>query len=408
VLIRGARLVDPTLSIDALRDVRADAVVLEIAEHLDALPNEEIFDAQGLTLAPGFIDMHVHLRDPGEPQKETLETGGAAALRGGFTSIACMPNTNPPLDDPGIIEDVVRRALAIERPMPRIYPIGAITRGRNGKELCDYAALAQAGAVAFSDDGSSVADRRVLANAATAAKELRAPFIEHCENSGLAKISSALSESSVVARDLHIAEQSGKSWHLAHLSTRTAVELLRFAHTSGIRVSAEATPHHLLCTAESTRWMEGSARVNPPLGSEDDVRALKDAVREGTIEVLASDHAPHTVEEKRGASPPPGFSGLEVAVGAYAAALPDVPVSQFVSLLSCAPARILGLSGGSIGIGRPADFTFFVDRPWRVDSRSFASKGKVTPFDGMTLPRQVIATMVAGKVAYDARVAVSR
>lgn len=408
MLIRGARVVDPSLSLDALRDVRTGDVVLEIAEHLDPLPHEELFDATGMVLAPGFIDMHVHLRDPGEPQKETLETGGTAALRGGFTAVACMPNTYPALDEPGIIEDLLRRSQLIASPMPRIYPIAAITRGRIGKEPCDYPALVHAGAVAFSDDGSSVADRRVITLAAQSAKELHAPFIEHCENPGLAKISAALSESSVVARDLHVAEQSGKAWHLAHLSTRTAVELLRFAHASGIRVSAEATPHHLLCTAESTRWMDGSERVNPPLGFEDDVRALKDAVRDGTIAVLASDHAPHTLEEKHSASPPPGFSGLEVAVGAYAAALPDLSLTKFISALSCAPARVLGVNGGSIGIGKVADLTLFAERPWRVDSRSFASKGKVTPFDGMTLPRQVCATIVAGKLAYDARVTLSR
>jgi dihydroorotase len=408
VLIRGARLVDPSQSLDALRDVRASDVVVEIGEHLEPLPGEETFDATGMVLAPGFIDMHVHLRDPGEPQKETLETGGAAALRGGFSSVACMPNTNPTLDEPGVIEDLRKRAEATRTPMPHVYAIGAITRGRNGKEACDYAALVRSGAVGFSDDGSSVADGRLLASAAKSAKELRAPFIEHCENPGLAKISAALSESSVVARDLHIAAQSGKSWHFAHLSTRTAVELLRFAHASGIRVSAEATPHHLLCTAESALWMESAARVNPPLGSEDDVRAIKDAVRDGTIEVLASDHAPHTVEEKRAASPPPGFSGLEVAIGAYAAALPDLPLGKFVSLVSCAPAKILGLRGGTMAIGSPADVTIFADRSWRVDARNFISKGKATPFDGMTLPRQVCATIVAGKIAYDARVALSR
>lgn len=408
MLIRGARLVDPTQALDGQRDVRFGDVVAEIGEHLEPESHEGVFDATGMVLAPGFIDMHVHFRDPGDPQKETLETGGAAALRGGFAAVACMPNTNPALDEPSAVEDLLRRARAIPAPMPRVYPIAAITRERAGKEPCDYVALVRSGAVAFSDDGTCVADSRLLTRAASEATNLPAPFIEHCENAGLAKISAALSESSVVARDVHIAEQTGKSWHLAHLSTRTAVELLRFAHSSGIRVSAEATPHHLLCTAESAQWMQGAARVNPPLGFEDDVRAVKDAVRDGTIEVLASDHAPHTFEEKHGASPPPGFSGLEIAVGAYEAALPDLSLTQFVSLLSCAPARILGVRGGTLAVGSPADFTVFADRSWRVDARSFVSKGKVTPFDGMTFRRQICATFVAGKIAYDARVPLSR
>lgn len=405
MLVRGGRLVDPTLGLDARRDVRMTDVVTEIAEHLQPNPGEEIVDAAGAVVAPGFIDMHVHLREPGETHKETLQSGGAAALRGGFTAVACMPNTRPALDRVPSLRDLARRIEALRGTLPRIHPIAAITRERFGKEPCDYAALAREGAVGFSDDGDSVVDLAVLRRAAETAREARPPFISHCENPALKGVSAVLSEASFVARDLRVAKETNKAWHIAHVSTRMGVEILRYARANGSAVTAEVTPHHLACTRASASTLGPASRVNPPLGEEEDVRALCDAVREGVIDVFASDHAPHTEKEKFGANPPPGFTGLEIAVGAYAAAIPDLPIAQFVLMLSTAPARILGIPGGTLGVGNPADVTIIRDVSWRVDSRTFASKGRVTPFDGKVLPRRAVATIVGGKILYDATAA---
>ena len=302
-----------------------------------------------------------------------------------------MPNTNPALDDPAVIRGLVDSVELQGR--CRVYPIAAITRGRNGTQPCDFAALAEAGAVAFSDDGDTVEDAQVMREAALLARDLRPPFIAHCEP-----------EEGIVARDLVIASETGKSWHLAHLSTAGALDLVRGARERGVRVTCEVTPHHLTFTSAFFDQLGAAARVNPPLRTQEDVEALRRGVRDGTIDVFASDHAPHTQQEKSGdpQRAAPGFSGLEIAVGAYAASLPDLPLRRFVELLATNPARILDLCGGTLAIGAPADVTIFADRAWTVDPAEFASKGKCTPFAGRRLPRKVLATVVGGVVCYRA------
>ncbi len=415
MLIKGGRVVDPSGPLDAVRDVRIDhGVIVEIGDHLVARDGEEIVDATGAVVAPGFIDMHVHLREPGFPEKETIATGTLAAAGGGFTALACMPNTNPALDDPGVLSDLARRIT--EHAVVRVYPIGAITRGRKGEAHVDFAALARAGAVAFSDDGNTVMNARVLRDAALAAVEIPGVFISHAEDEHLkgnavmnegavsralgVAGSPAVAEDVIVARDLLIGAETGKSWHIAHLSTRGAVEALLHARAHGGRATAEVAPHHLLLTDETVRELGGEGKVNPPLRTEDDARALRDAVREGAIEVFATDHAPHTAAEKSSGlqHAAVGFTGLEVAVGAYARALPDLSMLRFVELLSTNPARILGVPGGTLAIGAPADVTIFADRAWLVDASQFASKGKTTPFAGWELPRRAIATIVGGRL----------
>ena len=391
LLIRGGRIVDPANALDAVCDLRArDGAIVEIGEHLVARANETTIDASGAVVAPGFVDMHVHLREPGFTHKERIETGTEAALRGGFTSVACMPNTNPALDDPAILRSLQRE---IERRARcRVFPIAAITRGRRGTQPCDFGPLVEAGAVAFSDDGDTVEDGDVLREAAGLAGALAAPFISHCEP-----------EDATVARDLSIAAETGKTWHIAHVTTRTALDSIRAARANGVRVTCEVTPHHLNCTSAWARVLGPAARVNPPLRDDADVAALRAGVRDGTIDVFASDHAPHTDAEKHAAeNAAPGFSGLEIAVGAYAAALPDLPMMRFVELLATNPARILGLRAGTLAVGAAADVTIFTDRPWIVDPRAFASLGKCTPFAGATLPRMVLATIVGGDVRYRA------
>ena len=405
LLIAGGRVVDPTAELEALRDVRiADGIVVEIGEHLQPREDETRLDASGAIVAPGFVDMHVHLREPGFSEKETIATGTEAAVRGGFSSLACMPNTNPALDSVATLralhESIARSARC------RVYPIAAMTRGRDGREPCDYAALARVGAVGFSDDGDTIGLARVMRDAAIQARDLAQVFISHCEDPSFANASGSppIAEDLIVARDLLIAQEVGKNWHIAHLSTSESLELVRRAREYGVRVTCEATPHHLTFSSDDAREIGAAARVNPPLRSRADVNALRRGVLGGSIDALATDHAPHTVEQKRSAegSVAPGFSGLEIAVGAYAGALAELPLMRFVELLSTNPARILGIPGGTLRAGAPADVTIFAQRDWVVDPSSFASKGKMTPFAGRRLPRKVLATVVGGTLRFKA------
>ncbi|MBD5635547.1 MAG: dihydroorotase [Candidatus Eremiobacteraeota bacterium] len=415
LLIRGGRAVDPANGLDARRDVLLrNGIVAAIGEHLDA-GDAEILDVENAIVAPGFIDMHVHLREPGQTHKETIATGSAAALAGGFTAVACMPNTEPALDSPALVAEVLR--LARTAGFARVYPIAAITRGRAGKELAPYWRLHDAGAVAFSDDGFTIANPRVLRQAALYARDVPGIFISHCEDGdlkgdavmnegtrsfelGLAG-SPGLAEDVTVARDVLIAGETKKPFHIAHLSTAMSVELVRFGRAQGIAISCEVTPHHLLLDDDRFDAFRADARVNPPLRPESDIAALRAAVRDGTIDAFATDHAPHTREEKAQllADAPVGFSGLEIAVGAYAAALPDLAPTRFVELLSTNPARLLGVPGGTLALGAPADVTVFAERTWRVDPSAFYSLGKSTPFDGATFARRAIATIVGGRLA---------
>jgi dihydroorotase len=392
LLIKGGRVVDPEASLDSLRDVRLrDGIIAEIGQDLQAAAEDEVLDAREAVVAPGFIDMHVHLRQPGFPKKETLSTGTEAAARGGFTSVACMPNTRPSLDDAEVITGLLAR---VEREAHcRVYPIAAITRGRLGREPCDYRALAIAGAVAFSDDGDTVDDAAVMREAALLSRDLEPPIVAHC-----------MPEVPIVARDLHIAAETQKRWHFAHVSTAAALDLIREAKARSVGVTCEVTPHHLTFTDELFRELGAAVKVHPPLRSAEDVEVLRRGVRDGTIDVFASDHAPHTAKEKEGdpERAAPGFSGLEVAVGAYAAALPGLPLTRFVELLSTNPARIFHLRGGSLRIGGSADVTIFAERKWTVDPSRFASKGRCTPFAGRSLPRKVLATIVGGDMRYRA------
>ena len=418
MLVRHGVIVDPAARLEARLDLRLrDGIVAELGEHLEPQHGEDVLDASGAYVAPGFIDAHVHLREPGNPEKETIASGTAAAVAGGFTAVAAMPNTNPALDEPETVREVARRARAVG--LARVYPIGAITKGRNGRELADYEALSQAGAVAFSDDGNTVMDNAVMLRAA----EHRKLLIVHCEDErlkagtvmtqgptsrrlGVAGVP-PLSEDVIVARDVLIAAQAGCPLHIAHLSTKNAVEIVRWAKGIGpaqtdFALTCEVAPHHLVFTEADVERLGARAKVNPPLRFEQDVRALRDAVRDGTIDVFATDHAPHTDEEKSGdlAHACVGFTGLEVAIGAYAYALPGLPVARFVELLSTNPAKLLGVPGGTLAPGSPADVTVFADHPWKVEPQRFFSKGKSTPFAGMTLPRRALATIVGGKLVY--------
>jgi len=421
MLVQGGRLIDPAQRLDRLFDLRIRGdVVAELGEHLQPERDEEVLDARSAYVAPGFIDMHVHLREPGNPEKETLRSGLSAAARGGFTAVAAMPNTNPAIDSPELVHRLCEQAASIG--FARVYPIAAITQARAGKDLTDFDALASAGARAFSDDGNTVMDGRVMLRAAQAAARRSdgVPLIVHCEderrkNGAVMTAGPAarklgvpgaapLCEDAMVARDVLVAAQTGCALHVAHVSTATAVDLVRFAKTAAgdgaIAVTCEVTPHHLVFTEADVLELGAAAKVNPPLRFAFDVGALRAAVRDGTVDAFASDHAPHTSAEKSGdlRRACVGFTGLEIAVGAYAHALPDLSLTRFVELLSTNPARILGVPGGTLRVGAPADVTVFADEPWRVDPAQFRSKGKCTPFAGMSLPRRALTTIVGGKI----------
>jgi len=414
LLVRGGRVVDPSQGLDAVCDVMLrDGVVVALGEQ-QTVDGADLYDATGTIVAPGFIDMHVHLREPGQTHKETIASGSAAAVAGGFTAVACMPNTEPALDSPALIAEVLR--LAGEAGLARVYPVGAITRGRQGKELAPYWLLRDAGAVAFSDDGATIASARVLRQAALYARDVPGVFISHCEDDDLGASavmnegahsmqlglagSPGLAEDIVVARDVLIAGETGKPFHIAHLSTAMSIELIKFARAQGFAVTGEVTPHHLLLGDDRFERFRADAKVNPPLRAGLDSAALRAAVRDGTIDAFATDHAPHTREEKSQllSDAPVGFSGLEAALGAYARALPDLPLTRFVELLSCNPARILAVPGGSLRVGSPADITIFAERSWTCDPARFRSRGKNTPFAGMSFPRQAVATIVGGRL----------
>jgi len=386
-------VVDPAARIDAVLDVRIrDGVIGEIGELLRPDDGEEVIDARNAYVAPGFIDMHVHLREPGNPEKETIVTGCAAAVAGGFTAVAAMPNTHPALDTPEMVrwvKDAAERA-----GLARVYPIAAITHEREGKEPVDYAELGDAGAVAFSDDGSTIESAIVQTSAALRARASGRAFITHCENLTIKERDEfePAAEIAAVNRDIAIARATSMRWHIAHVSTRGAAEAIAAAKQLRIACTAEVTPHHLVFTHAQAAELGAGSKVHPPLRSGEDVDALRRAVRNGTIDAFASDHAPHADTES------PGFSGLEIAIGAYAFAFPDLSVRRYVELLSCNPARILGVPGGSLAVGSPADVTIFADRDWVVAPAEFHSKGKRTPFAGKSLPRRAIATIVGGSV----------
>jgi len=415
----GARVVDPVLGLDAIRTIVVrNGVVTALLDRAPSAadPHTERVDCAGMVLCPGFIDPHVHAREPGESHKETLRTALAAAAAAAFAAIAAMPNVRPAMDDASRVARLIADAAALRS--ARCYAIGAITKGRDGEALAPLRSMAAAGAVAFSDDGSATRSLKTLYHAAKLIADLPQAFLSHCEDPSFAGAlmhegevsdllgvpgSPALAEAAIAARDLLVAQATGKAWHLCHVSTRMTLDVLRWARTAGISVTAEVTPHHLQCTHELLRGFNAAMRVNPPLRTEADVEALRGAVRDGTITIFASDHAPHTAAEKE----PPlshacvGFTGLETAVAATFDALPDVPIKTMVANFSGNVAALLGVRGGTLAVGAPADITgLYLDRPWTVDPQSFLSMGKVTPFAGRTFKVRPALTVVGGAIVH--------
>jgi dihydroorotase len=425
LLIRGGRVIDPSSRLDARVDILVEnGRITQIGDGLKAKA-AEVLDATGCVVTPGFIDIHTHLREPGREDKETIATGAQAAAAGGFTAVCAMPNTTPVNDNASttrfIIETAKREAVV------RVYPIGAITRGSKGEELSEYGDLKAAGCIAISDDGRPVQNARVMRRALEYARTFGLPVIDHCEDLDLSKggamnegpVSVALgipsaphvSETIMVERDVLLAEYTGSHVHIAHISTAAAVDAVRRGKARGVRVTAEATPHHLVLTDEAVREHDYDpvTKMNPPLRSEEDRKAVIAGLLDGTIDAIATDHAPHTTEEKVCEFDCAAFGivGLETAFalchdGLVKTGLLDL--TRLVQLLTAGPARALGLPGGTLEKGQPADITIFDPAEVRtVKPESFRGKSRNSPFVARTLTGWPVFTLVDGVVVFRAR-----
>jgi len=425
LLIRGGHLIDPGEGVDETGSLLITEGKISWLGRGDITPPQldyDVLPAEGLVVCPGFIDVHCHLREPGFEQKETIATGTRAAARGGFTTICCMPNTNPPLDNQAAVEYV--KSKAVTDGVVRVLPIGCVSKGRNGKELADMGALASAGVIGFSDDGDPVGDERLMRQALESSRTLGLPVIDHCEDKALTEggvmnagqVSARLglggipadAEDKMVARDLALAELTGGWVHIAHVTTEGAVNLVRRAKEKGIPVTAEVTPHHLTLTEEAVVRCGTGAKVNPPLRTGKDIRALIQGLKDNVIDVIATDHAPHTEAEKMGGfeTAPFGISGFETALGSLMSLVHagDLKLATLIGKLTGEPARFIGDRYGELGtlaIGTPADITILnPQKEWVVDPETFASKGKNTPLVGSVLKGRVMATISGGKLAY--------
>ncbi|HHU51660.1 MAG TPA: dihydroorotase [Firmicutes bacterium] len=418
--LKNGFLVDPAAGRSGKLDlIIEDGAVAQVGADLD--PTDcQVFDLEGLYVLPGLVDVHTHLREPGEEEKETIATGARAAAKGGFTSVAAMPNTKPPADQSTVINYVLSKAQA--EAVVHVYPVGNITKGGKGEEMAELGELAAAGAVAFSDDGASVMNAETQRAAFEYGKLFDKVFLLHCEDANLARDGSmhegavstrlglkgipALAEEIIVARDLQLAEATGAHIHICHVSTKRSVELIQEAKLRGVKVTAEATPHHLSLIDEDVIGFNTATKVNPPLRSRTDREALRRGVMDGTINLIATDHAPHTREEKLKEYPlaPCGMIGLETALGIiltefYHTGLLDL--LAIVELMSLRPARLLKISGGTLAPGTPADL-IVVDPnlKWEVRAEDFASKSCNSPFIGKELTGKNLATMVDGRWVY--------
>jgi dihydroorotase len=421
ILLRGGRVVDPSEKLDGVLDVLLeDGRIAAVAARLDA-PAARTVECAGLLVLPGLIDMHVHLREPGFEEKETVLTGTRAAVRGGFTTVCAMPNTKPVNDRRETTEALL--AASRRAGLANVLPVAAVTKGSAGRELVDVRALVAAGAIAFSDDGRPVESDAIMRRALLETEAAGSLVTDHCEDRALVAngvindgpVSARLgvpgipraSEDRSTARDIALARETGARVHIAHVSTSGAAAAIAEAKRSGVRVSAEATPHHLLLTDEALASRDPDCKMNPPLRSAGDVAALVEALRTGVIDAIATDHAPHTPAEKaRGLLDAPfGIVGLETAVSLVLDRLVrpgTISLARFVELLSTNPARLLGLAAkGRIAAGADADLTVIdPELPVTVDKDRFESKGRNTPFDGWKLRGGTVMTIVGGRIVY--------
>jgi dihydroorotase len=423
LLLRGGRIVDPSQGLDAVGDVLLRHGKVEACGGSLGTPDGvEVIDVSGLVVAPGMIDVHVHLREPGREDVETVATGAHSAVAGGFTGVCAMPNTKPVTDNQATVGFVKRQGEAAG--FARVYPYGAISVAQKGETLAEFGEMVQAGAVAFSDDGRPVESAHLMRTALEYARAFNVPVAEHCEDMTLARggamneglMSAKLglkgipaeAEEIYVIRDILLAKRTGGHIHLCHLSTKGSVELVRWGKERGINVTAEVCSHHISLTEDAVDGYNTNAKMNPPLRTAADIEALQQGLADGTIDLLVTDHAPHHYDEKERefGDAPNGIVGLETALGVNCTYLlqPGIlSLSQMVDAMSCKPARVFHLPGGSLAAGQLADVTVFDPaRTWTVDPKRFRSKGRNTPYGGHTLAGQARLTIVGGRVVFRA------
>ena len=418
LLIRGSTLIDPSQDRMEKADIRIrKGVVAAVADQLP-VDDAELLQADGLYCAPGLVDIHVHLRDPGQTHKEDIFSGCVAAAAGGVTSVVCMPNTNPPVDDPSIVQSILEKSVRADA---HVYPVGTITRGLQGQELTDFAILKKAGVCALSDDGKPVPTAGLMAAALKKAAAVGLPVLSHSEDRELAgngimhegRVSVELgvpgipaqAEEVAIAREIRLAAETGCPVHICHVSTAGSVALLREAKAKGIPVTAETAPHYFTLTHDALRTRDADYRMNPPLRTAADVRAVIHGLQDGTLSIIATDHAPHTAEEKADFNTAPnGSVGLEtsLAVGITSLVVPGhLPLMQLLRCMSTAPAQLMGFKAGSLRTGMPADMVLFdPNEQWTVQPEQLRGKSHNTPFKGMTLTGKVKATILGGKIVY--------
>jgi dihydroorotase len=423
LLIKNGRVLDPATKTDASLDILLDAEkIKEVAPagKFSGVPNTEVFDAAGLVVAPGFIDLHAHLREPGQESSETIETGARAAARGGFTAVCCMPNTKPVNDNASVTRFILDRAKAAAS--VRVWPIGAASAGSKGESIAEIAAMKQAGVVAVSDDGKPIATARLARQVMEYCRSLDLPVIEHAEDVSLAAgavmregVTSArlglsgmpaAAESVCVARDVQLAELTGARLHIAHLSAKASLEQVRWAKQHGLRVTCEVTPHHFTLIDEDVHY-DSRFKMNPPLAAREDREALLAGLAAGAVDAIATDHAPHepALKDVEFDGAPFGILGFETALSLALEQLVHtrrISLMRMVELFTTGPARVLGIENEKkIAAGHPADLTIFsLDRPWTYNVKESASKSRNSPFDGRTFKGVPMATIVAGRIVW--------
>jgi len=418
LLIQGGRVIDPANQIDSVQDILIRHGKIVAVGNSNALGADEIINASGLIVAPGLIDIHVHLREPGREDEETIGSGTRAAANGGFTSVACMPNTQPVADSVNVIETILNQAQ--NRGLVNVHPIASITKDLSGETLTDIPKLLNASAIAFSDDGKTVMNAELMRQALMLSARYNFPVIVHCEDHNLSadgvmnrgKISAKLNlpgiphcaEDVIVARDVILAEETGGHLHVAHVSTAVSVNLIREAKRRGVKVTAEATPHHFTLTDEAVEQYGANAKMNPPLRTQDDVDAVIEGLRDGTIDAIVTDHAPHaTFEKEKGMLESHfGIIGLETCVPLVITQLVDkehLTLPEAIAKLTYIPANIINRPHGTLSVGETADVTIIdLQKEAEVEPNKFKSKSRNTPFAGWILKGWPVVTIVGGNI----------